>query len=171
MNAAFVLVGAIMAVSAVLLYQEFNEEAHDGYWDGAQVAKLVGFFLFGLGGVGAVLVGLFPENVNSVGHITGAALAIVAGNLGILLLAAGFEEEDKLPSRIRRFMVIWGSISLAAILMFAFKRHFGLGPGGMERIAAYPEVIWLISFGAWIWRAHPKNPPRDLKPAGSSLHG
>jgi hypothetical membrane protein len=164
MNAAFIFLGAVMVVSAVLLYQEFNEESQDGYWDLPQIAKLLGFMFFGLGGIGAMLVGIFPENVNSAGHITGAGLAIAGGNVGILLLAAGFEKEDNLPSRIRRFMVIWGFLSLASLLMFVFKRHFGLGQGGMERIAAYPEVIWLVSFGAWIWRVHPKDQPREIQP-------
>jgi hypothetical membrane protein len=165
MNAAFILVGVVMVVSAVLLYQEFNEEPRDGYWDGPQIAKFVGFLFYALGGVGAILVGSFPENVNSAGHITGAGLAIAGGNIGILLLASGFEKEDDLPSRIRRFMVIWGVISLAALLMFVFKRHFGLGPGGMERIAAYPETIWLISFGAWIWKVQPKKRRHEMTPA------
>jgi hypothetical membrane protein len=155
MNAAFMFVGAVMVVSAVLLYQEFNDEPQAGYWGWRQIAKLLGFVFYGLGGVGAILVGFFPENVNSAGHVTGAGLAIAGGNIGILLLAAGFEKEDQLPSRIHRFMVIWGTISLATLLMFVFERHFGLGQGGMERIAAYPETIWLISFGAWVWRAHP----------------
>jgi hypothetical membrane protein len=168
MNAAFIFVGAVMVISAVLLYQEFNEEAHDGYWDRQQTAKLLGFALFGGGGIGAVLVGIFPENVNSAGHITGAALAIGVGNLGILLLAAGFEPEDDLPPRIRRFMAWWGVISLVALLMFAFKRHFGLGQGGLERIAAYPETIWLISFGLWVWHAHPKERRRRMRAAATS---
>ena len=163
MNAAFVFVGAVMAVSAVLLYQEFNEEPSDGYWDRPQIAKLVGFLFVALGGIGAMLVGLFPENVNSAGHITGAALAIAGGNIGILLLAFGFEPEDQLPPRIHRFMVTWGIVSLATLLMFAFKRHFGLGQGGMERIAAYPETIWLISFGLWIAKESPKDRRRAMQ--------
>jgi hypothetical protein len=26
----------------------------------------------------------------------------------------------------------------------------------MERVAAYPETFWLIIFGLYIWRFHPK---------------
>jgi hypothetical protein len=26
----------------------------------------------------------------------------------------------------------------------------------MERLAAYPETIWLITFGLYVWRFHPK---------------
>jgi hypothetical membrane protein len=47
-------------------------------------------------------------------------------------------------------MLWWAPISLVASFMFVFKRHFGLGSGGLERIAAYPETIWLISLGAWL---------------------
>ncbi len=157
MNAAFIFVGAVMVLSAVLLYQEFNDRPADDYWDRRQVAKAAGFSLYAVGGIGAALVGFFPENVNPGWHVTGAALAIGVGNAGILLLAAGFEPEDDLPARIRRYMVWWGCISLTALLMFKFHRHFGLGQGGLERIAAYPETIWLISFGYWVWRVHPKD--------------
>src|SRR4029077_18142736 len=61
MNAAFIFVGAVMVVAAVLLYQEFNEGPKDHYWDRPQVAKFGGFFFYALGGVGAILVGTFPE--------------------------------------------------------------------------------------------------------------
>jgi hypothetical protein len=45
-------------------------------------------------------------------------------------------------------------VSLVAILLFAVHEYLGFGPGGMERVAAYPEVIWLIMFGFYVSRSH-----------------
>jgi len=155
MNAAFIFVGAVMAGGSLLVYQEFNhrrEGSAERPWSRGEIATLLGFVALAVGGLGAILVGLFPENVNGAMHATGAALAIGVGDLGMVML--GISLGSQLPPRLRRFMIGWGTVSLVAGLMFVFHRHFGLGTGGLERIAAYPETIWLISFGMWITGDH-----------------
>jgi hypothetical membrane protein len=146
MNAAFILLGVVMASGSLLLYQEFTERKRS-----EQVAALIGFVCVGIGGVGAFLVGLFPENTISYMHITGAGLAIGGGNIGMLVLGLALP----LPERLRGFMLFFGTISLIALVLFASHRYFGIGTGTMERIAAYPETIWLIRFGIYISRNHP----------------
>lgn len=103
-----------------------------------------------LGGLGAILVGLFPENSVRDMHIVGAALAIGVGNVGILILGLVLP----LPESMRRYMLTFGVLSLTALILFASGKYFGLGAGTMERIAAYPETIWLITFGMYISRNH-----------------
>ena len=84
-------------------------------------------------------------------------------------LSAGFGEVDveglhletdgavlTLPESMRRYMLIFSSLSLAALVCFASHKSFGIGAGMMERIAAYPITIWLITFGLYIWRFNPK---------------
>jgi hypothetical membrane protein len=61
-----------------------------------------------------------------------------------------------LPESMRRSMLMFGSLALVALLCFASHRSFGIGHGTMERIAAYPVTIWLITFGLYIWRFNPK---------------
>jgi hypothetical protein len=51
-------------------------------------------------------------------------------------------------------------LAIAALVCFASHKYFGIGGGIMERIAAYPETIWLITFGLYIWRFHPKQSGR-----------
>ena len=43
--------------------------------------------------------------------------------------------------------VLMGMISLIALVLFGSKIFMGLGPGGMERMIAYPLLLWLIGFG------------------------
>jgi hypothetical membrane protein len=148
MNAAFILLGLAMFTGSLLIYQEFTEREKR-----QRTAALVGFSAMGLGGLGAILVGVFPENSVSAMHITGAALAIGVGNLGILVLGLVLP----LPESMRRYMLTFSTISLTALILFATGHYFGIGAGTMERIAAYPETIWLITFGMYISRNHYRN--------------
>jgi hypothetical membrane protein len=145
MNAAFIVLGVVMAVGSLLLYQEFKERDRR-----EQRAALVGFTCMVISGVGVILVGSFPENTISALHITGAGLAIGVGNLGILVLGLVLP----LPEGLRGFMLFFGVTSITALVLFACHRDFGIGAGGMERIAAYPETLWLIRFGLYVSHNH-----------------
>jgi hypothetical membrane protein len=145
MDATFVLLGIVMATGSLLLYQEFTERARR-----EQRAALAGFTLMALAGVGTMLVGLFPENTISYMHITGAGIAIGGGNLGILILGLVLP----LPEGLRGSMVGLSIVSIVALICFASGHYFGIGGGTMERIAAYPETVWLIRFGLYISRNH-----------------
>jgi hypothetical membrane protein len=43
--------------------------------------------------------------------------------------------------------VVLGGVSLVALVLFASRFHLGLGVGGMERVIAYPLLLWAIGFG------------------------
>ncbi|MGB7052332.1 MAG: DUF998 domain-containing protein [Acidimicrobiales bacterium] len=147
MDAAFVFLGLVMAIGSLFIYQEFTfRDKHDP----ERKAAFAGFTLMAIGGVGSALVGLFPENTIGFMHITGAAIAIGGGNLGILILGLALT----LPEGLRTFMRLFSLLSIVAAICFACDRHFGLGTGGIERIAAYPETVWLIVFGMYISRTH-----------------
>jgi hypothetical membrane protein len=136
-----------MVVGSALLYHEFTQRAPR-----ERRTAMIGFGLMALGGLGAILVGFFPENVNSTMHIFGAFLAIGLGNVAIFALGAVLT----LLESMRRSMLTFSTLSLAALVCFASHKYFGIGAGIMERLAAYPETIWLITFGLYVWRFHPK---------------
>ncbi len=146
MDVSFAVLGLAMLVGSLLIYSEFTKRAFR-----ERVAGLIAFVLLAIGGLGAILVGSFPENTNGVVHAIGAAMAIVAGNVGILVL--GFVLLS-IPEGLRHFMLFAASVSLVAALAFGLSHYFGLGTGGMERIAAYPESVWLIMFGIYMTRDH-----------------
>lgn len=143
----FLLLGIVMIIGSALLYHEFTERDPR-----ERRAAMFGFGLTALGGLGSILVGFFPENENRTMHIVGAFLAIAIGNIAILVLGGLLT----LPESMRRSMLMFSSLALVALLCFAAHRSFGIGRGTMERIAAYPVTIWLISFGFYIWRFKPK---------------
>ena len=143
----FLLLGLVMVVGSALLYHEFTERVPR-----ERRTAMIGFGLMAVGGIGAILVGFFPENENRTMHIIGAFLAIGLGNVAIFALGAVLT----LPESMRRSMLTFSALSLAALVCFAFHKYFGIGGGTMERLAAYPEIIWLITFGLYIWRFHPK---------------
>ena len=73
-------------------------------------------------------------------------MPFVFGNLALVVLGLGLD----VPSTLRWFSVIFGVIGLVALSFFISGNYFGLGFGGMERIVAYPQTIWLIVFGAYV---------------------
>jgi hypothetical membrane protein len=145
MNVAFIFLGLVMVVGSLLVSQEFTERSRR-----ERVGATIGFALLGLGGVGAILVGVFPENTVSVAHTTGAGLAIGVGNVAILVLGLSLP----LPEGLRSFMLFIGTVCVGALLLFASHRDFGIGVGGMERVAAYPQTVWLIRFGLYMFKTH-----------------
>jgi hypothetical membrane protein len=149
--AGFLLLGLIMVIGSALLYHEFTERVAR-----ERRAAMLGFGFMALAGLGSILVGLFPENENRTMHIIGAFLAIAIGNVAILVLGGVLT----LPESMRRSMLIFSSLALAALLCFASHKSFGIGQGMMERVAAYPVTIWLISFGLYIARFRPKKSNR-----------
>src|SRR5438309_70208 len=90
-------------------------------------------------------VGRFPEDTVSWMHVLGAGLAIGVGSLAIFVLGLVLP----LPDWLRWPMRIVAPIALVALVLFASHHDLGIGEGTMERIAAYPETIWLISFGVY----------------------
>src|SRR5579884_1287958 len=74
MNASFILLGVLMAVGSLLIYQEFRQKR----------SSLIGFSLMALAGFGTFIVGLFPENTVPALHSLGATLAFVLGNLSLI---------------------------------------------------------------------------------------
>jgi hypothetical membrane protein len=143
MNGEFLLLGFAMAVGAVLIYYEFSEANA-----GQRLAAQVGFSCLAIAGVGAVVVGLFPENTVHVVHIAGATLAIGIGTLGILVLGIALP----LPRLLHWGMVVVPPVALTALVLVAVHVYLGLGIGTVERVAAYPETLWLILFGVYTGR-------------------
>jgi hypothetical membrane protein len=105
-----------------------------------------------LSGLGALLVGFFPENtlvVSSVPviHTIAALMSFIFGGLGAIISY----RVTKAP--LRYFSVVLGVASLLALVLFISTRdsgYLGLGVGGLERMIVYPTLIWTICFGGYL---------------------
>lgn len=140
MNSAFVALGVLMAAGALLIHREFLEHR----------LAVVGFGGMAVAGVGTVVVGLSPENVNNTLHVIGAAGPFLVGNVALIILSCTLA----LSMGVRVLTGIAGGIGLVGLLLFALGVDLGLGRGGMERVAAYPQTVWLIIFGMYMSRNH-----------------
>ena len=96
-----------------------------------------------LTGLGAVGVGVFPETI-IVTHSICAITVFVCGGLCAILGYRVFRAPWSW------FSVVLGVITLVAVVLLGVKIYLGLGAGGMERIIAYPLIIWAIGTGAYL---------------------
>ena len=140
MNASFIVLGITMIIGAMLIYREFKES-----WKSA-----LGFSAMAVAGIGTLIVGSFPENSISALHIFGASLPFLIGNLGIVLLGLVLD----IPRPLKYYTLLSGVIALVGLIFFTSHLYLGLGVGGMERVTAYPQTMWLIVFGVYISSNH-----------------
>ena len=136
MNASFITLGITMIVGSVLIYHEFRNSR----------GKAAGFGLMEIAGAGTLLVGLFPENVNAIVHTVGAASVFLVGNLSLILLGLSL----KMPRALKIYTGLSGAIALLALLVTEIHWHVLIGAGGIERVVAFPQSIWLIVFGIYM---------------------
>ena len=133
MNLSFVVQGIILIVGAILLARRHS----------ADIWLRWGLIGLGIGGIGSIFVGLFPENTLEYIHYTGAILAFVAGNLGLIILS---KSQLSLTPALRCLSSAGGIIGLFALMLIAAHQYIGLGIGGLERVVAYPQTLWVIAY-------------------------
>ncbi|MCK5266566.1 MAG: DUF998 domain-containing protein, partial [Spirochaetes bacterium] len=125
-NTSVSLLGVLALVSSYFIWREFHN-------------RLISLLL-GLSGVGMVGVGLFPETAG-IFHLVASFIAFFFGGLS----AIATYKLVKAP--FAYLSVLMGMISLIALALFISEIFLGLGPGGMERMIAYPLLLWVIGFG------------------------
>jgi hypothetical membrane protein len=141
MNTVFVLVGLLTSAGAVLTR---------GVWPRRRLTS-VGVAFVVLAGVGGVLVGLAPANVNLAAHGAGGLLQ-VPGAVGPLLLGVAAWSVQR---GVAAFSVLCGVVGSAASLLYFSQAYLGLGPGGMEHLAFDPLTVWttvlgFVLLGRWL---------------------
>lgn len=125
-NTSTSLFGFLALISSYFIWREFRNRL---------ISQLLGFSSIGLVGIG-----LFPENAGIV-HFIASFIAFFFGGLS----AVASCKLVKPPFAYLSFLM--GIISLIALVLFGSKLFLGLGPGGMERMIAYPLLLWVIGFG------------------------
>jgi len=137
-NSSLFLEGTLVLVAAYFLHKAYHRNP-------------VTIF-FALGGLSAMGGALFPEDVYNV-HL---AISIVS------FFAAGLTPFVTLPlqgSPYRHLSISLGTLSFAAAVILAIPQIFyplGLPYGAIERIVAYPTLLWVIGFASQIMSRNPQ---------------
>ncbi len=126
-NTSVFLLGAAVVLSAYLIFRVFR--------------KIPVVALFVLTGVGAMGVGVFTETAPGGIHTVASFVVFFFGGLSAIFSYT----LEKRP--LTYCSVALGALSLVALVLFASQQYLGLGHGGMERMIAYPTLLWGIAFG------------------------
>jgi hypothetical membrane protein len=125
-NASVFLLGLIVVAGAYFIQHAFNFR--------------VLFVILILTGVGAMMVGLFPETTG-VMHSVASLITFLFGGLSAVV---SYKVEK---SPFSYLSVVLGAMGLVALGLFASGNYLGLGVGGMERMIAHPVLLWAVGFG------------------------
>ncbi|GAA0907433.1 MULTISPECIES: DUF998 domain-containing protein [Streptomyces violaceusniger group] len=157
MNIGFVVSGALTALGAVLLWR---------YWPQSRLTRIAGV-LFVLTGLGRVIVGFGPEDVNITMHMIGA-LAQSPSSVAVLLSAIAIR--DTSPALARTGMALGALGLVGAVLALGGQAgitafHLGVGPGLTERLSSHPIQVWLVVIGTAVMASAFKASRRSEIPA------
>ncbi len=128
-----IVTGAMLIASAYELHRAFRAR---------RVTISVG--LMGLGILG---VGVFPGNYETL-HPLMALLAFVSGGIAAIL-SAHVQQGGLRPVSIGAGAVCLVSLALG-LFGSSTSPYEKLGDGGVERWIAYPVVLWMVAFGAYL---------------------
>ena len=138
-NASVIVLGLLTLLAAYLLMAAFNH----------RFSRTLGLGFLAIAGIGAIGVGIFPENSTALGghvHEVVSLIAFLGAGLGLLNLPGAMIRDTRWDG-YRSFTGILGLVTLVAIVLFATNHWGALGPGGMERIVVAPVLLWSIVAG------------------------
>lgn len=150
MNVSFVVLGMSMALGSALVAQRFAGNR----------SAMAGLTAMAVSGMGVVVLGAFPENSVPAFHGLGTAVPFVAGNAALIVLAFAL----RIPVFLRLYSFSSGAAAFLALVSYASGYYAGLGQGGIERVVAYPQVVWLVVAGLYLLVRSPGR--RDRRDAG-----
>jgi hypothetical membrane protein len=146
-NVSVTLVGLLSVLGCLLLSRFAPRESGSTF----------GLFSLFLAGVGAIGVGLDPENVRGTVHGISAVVAFLFAGLTLIFL--GRSAQTLLARRgIQISMIVAGLVDLISIGLFAG----GVGGAGYtgfdERLIVIPVLAWAIVFGGMLLLGMAKHP-------------
>lgn len=132
-NLSIIALGLLAFAGILLTWSEFPPGG----------SRVVGLFLLLAASVGAIGVGLFPENVNPTVHGIASLAVFAPGGAAIVTLGSGMRAGSdwhwlRLPS------VILGVITLVSIAYYVPTQGTNVtwDPGLVERFIVFPILLW-----------------------------
>jgi hypothetical membrane protein len=127
----------------------------------------VGLFLVVVAGIGAIGVGLFPEDVNPSVHAISALLAFLLGNVAVTLLGVSMIRQSPWRGYVV-FSELCGAEGLAALVWYASGDWGTIGQGGTERLIVAPLLLWITVIGIRAGRARTSEVTAQVEPSADT---
>ncbi|MFZ3355138.1 MAG: DUF998 domain-containing protein, partial [Thermoplasmata archaeon] len=140
-NGFVILMGVCFILAALTIRSAFPP----GHWTSL---GLLGILVAGLGAIG---VGLFPEDVNVTLHALSAVAAFLIGNLAVIALGLAIAK-DRRWNGFSTYTVVSGVFGLVFLFVYLFHVWGPLGLGGAERLIVAPILLWASVAGIHIMR-------------------
>ncbi|MGC8569689.1 MAG: DUF998 domain-containing protein [Nitrososphaeria archaeon] len=132
-NFSIMIFGMAVMISSYLVYKGLK-------------TKLFPALMF-IGGLGAFLVGVFPEYTPYHIHTIVSFITFLFGSLAVI-------SSYRLQGSLMKYVsVLVGLFSLISLFLFASGVTLGLGVGGIERMIAYPVLLWILYFSGYLYRS------------------
>jgi len=155
-NVSIILLGTFAFLGILLAWGGFPR-------GGSRVA---GLFLLLIASVAAIVVGLYPENVNATVHDTASLLVFLPAGLALVILSSGMRT-GTMWDGFRAFTVILGLVVLLSLAYYAPTQTFSTtwDPGLIERLIVYPILLWAVVVGIHLARLPRFSPSGKPAPA------
>jgi len=136
-NSSVFLMGLLLLIGAYFLQRAFRFEL--------LTAMVV------LTAVGAMGVGVFTEDFGVLHSIASLITFVFSGLSAIFsVLCSRVHKFPLVKMPFSAISIIVGLMTLAALGLFVGRIYLGLGVGGMERMVAYPVLMWGAGFGGYL---------------------
>jgi hypothetical membrane protein len=149
-NSSAFLMGLLLLVGAYFLQRAFRFE-------------LLTVMII-LTAVGVMGVGVFTEDFGVL-HVIASLIAFLFSGLSAIfsVLCSRVHGFPLVKMPFSAISIVLGLMTLAALALLGGGVLFGLGVGGMERMIAYPAIMWGAGFGGYLI-AYPEERRIQQKP-------
>jgi hypothetical membrane protein len=142
-NVSIILLGILAFLGILLLWSAFPRSG----------LRPIGLALLLIASVAAILVGVFPENVNPPVHDFVSLMVFLPGGLALALLSVTMRPTTWWSS-LRWPSLALGLITLASLAYYAPTQanNSTFDPGLIERLIVFPILIWALAVFAIVLR-------------------
>ncbi len=151
-NAGIILLGILLILAVLLIQHAFRPG----------LMRTLGLSFLILSAIGAIGVGLSPEDVNLTVHEISALVAFLFGNFALILLGFAMFRDTRWDG-FRAYSILSGVVGLVALAIYTTKSYGALGLGGSERLIVAPILLWSIVVGIHLARI-PTYAPGKIAP-------
>jgi len=151
-NIGIILLGVLLFFGVLLIQNAFRPG----------LMRTLGLTFLILSAIGAIGVGLSPEDVNLTIHSISALVAFVFGNLGMIVLGFAMFRDTRWDG-FRGYSILSGLVGFVGLLLYLTKTYGPLGLGGSERLIVAPVLLWAIVVGLHLARI-PTYAPGRIEP-------